>query len=54
MCPSHWELGLGSQPHCSKASLEAFLGYLSLVGHLEKVWLVILQGTLVGYTELVI
>ena len=43
-----------SQPHCVKASLEAFFGYSTLVGHLNKSLSVILQSTLVVHIELVI
>ena len=50
-----------SQAHCLKASLYAFSGlctfvltYLALVSHLNKVWSVILQCTLVGHVESVI
>ena len=34
-----------------KRKFRSILGYLTLVGHLNKVWLVILQGTLVGHIE---
>ena len=52
--PSSASWGWGtcpSQLQCLKASLEAFLGQFTLVGHLNKVWLVILQGTLIGHIE---
>ena len=37
--------------NCLKTNLEAFLGYLTLVRHLKKFWLVILQGTLVSHLK---
>ena len=48
-CPSQCKESKPKLRDLSKPT--ALLTYLTLVGHLNKIWLVILQGTLVGHLK---